>query len=172
MVFVPKLREEYASRVGYLAHELNELVEETPIATAGHMIAQQLLGWLMYLSTNVTGHNYHSRQPEGRGKGKENGYFGGVNHFNPSSPLYEAKDAKLIFLSDLGLAMTGTVLYLIGSNFGWANLAVWYFLPYLWVNHWLGKHRPLNSCRILLTSVLSGHHVPPTYRSLSSPLHG
>ena len=138
MVFVPKTREEYASRMGFLAHELSELVEETPIATAIHMVGQQLLGWFMYLSTNVTGHNFHARQPEGRGVGKKNGYFGGVNHFNPASPLYEAKDGKLILLSDLGLAIAGTVLYLIGSNFGWANVAVWYFVPYLWVNHWLG----------------------------------
>ena len=139
MVFVPKTREEYASRLGRFAHELTELMEETPIMTAAEMIGQQLVGWLLYLSINITGHNQHERQQEGRGKGKKNGWFGGVNHFNPSSPLYEAKDAKLILLSDLGLAITGTILFFIGKNYGWANLAVWYFLPYLWVNHWLGN---------------------------------
>lgn len=137
MVFVPKSRDEYASRYGYYAHELHELMEETPIATATHMIGQQLLGWLLYLTANVTGHNCHERQSEGRGKGKMNGFGGGVNHFDPSSPLYEAKDSKFILLSDLGLIIMGTVLFLLGKNFGWTNLAVWYFLPYLWVNHWL-----------------------------------
>lgn len=139
MVFVPKTREQYATRIGKFVHELTELTEETPIATAIHMIAQQLGGWLMYLLTNVTGHNNHERQAEGKGKGKKNGYFTGVNHFNPSSPLYERKDEKLILLSDLGLGITGTVLFLVGKNFGWTNLLVWYVLPYLWVNHWLGK---------------------------------
>lgn len=139
MVFVPKTRPEYASRVGKAIHELNELLEETPFLTATNMILQQLFGWPMYLLTNVTGHNNHENQPEGRGKGKRNGYFGGVNHFNPSSPLYEAKDAKLIALSDLGLLITGSVLYYIGTNYGWLNLLVWYGIPYLWVNHWLGK---------------------------------
>ena len=139
MVFVPKRREQYASSMGRAAHELSELMEETPILTAVNMILQQLCGWPMYLFTNATGHNCHERQPEGRGKGKENGFFGGVNHFNPSSPLYEAKDAKLIVLSDLGLFLTGSALYFIGKNFGWLNLLVWYGLPYLWVNHWLGK---------------------------------
>lgn len=139
MVFVPKTREEYASKVGYYAHELSELMEETPIATAGTMIGQQLVGWLWYISMNVTGHNHHERQPEGRGKGKRNGFAGGVNHFNPSSPLYEAKDAKLILLSDLGLALTAAMIITVGRTFGWANVAVWYILPYLWVNHWLGK---------------------------------
>lgn len=137
MVFVPKTREEYASRLGKALHELNELMEETPIMTALNLFGQQLVGWPMYLFANVTGHNNHENQPEGRGKGKQNGWFTGVNHFNPSSPLYEHKDAKLILLSDLGLAITGTILYLIGSKFGWTNLLVWYGIPYLWVNHWL-----------------------------------
>ncbi|MCJ1340318.1 Oleate hydroxylase fah12 [Bachmanniomyces sp. S44760] len=137
MVHLPKTREQYASKVGRYAHEVSELMEETPILTAGSLIGQQLLGWFMYLSINTTGHNSHERQSEGRGKGKRNGFGGGVNHFDPSSPLYEAKDGKLIFLSDLGLVLAASALYTIGSNHGWTNLAVWYFLPYLWVNHWL-----------------------------------
>ena len=138
MVFVPKTRNVYASRMGYLIHELSELMEETPIQTALNMILQQLFGWPMYLLSNVTGHDNHERQIEGRGKGKKNGMFTGVNHFNPSSPLYEAKDAKLIILSDLGLITMGSILYMLGNKFGWTNMLVWYFIPYLWVNHWLG----------------------------------
>ncbi|KAI1737907.1 fatty acid desaturase-domain-containing protein [Xylaria scruposa] len=137
MVFVPKTRQERASRLGRLAHELSELGEETPIVTFVMLLGQQLIGWPNYLLTNVTGHNNHERQSEGRGKGKRNGFGGGVNHFNPSSPLYEAKDAKLIALSDLGLAITISALVYLGNNFGWSNLLVWYFIPYLWVNHWL-----------------------------------
>ncbi|EEP78768.1 hypothetical protein UREG_03614 [Uncinocarpus reesii 1704] len=137
MVFVPKLREQYASRIGHLVHQLNEIMEETPIQAATNLILQQLFGWPMYLISNVTGHNNHESQREGRGKGKKNGMFGGVNHFNPSSPLYEAKDAKLIVLSDIGLLITGSVLYVLGNKFGWTNMLVWYFIPYLWVNHWL-----------------------------------
>ncbi|KAJ5902127.1 Oleate hydroxylase fah12 [Penicillium taxi] len=137
MVFVPKIRSEYATRIGKTIKELSELAEEAPIVTASNLLLQQLFGWLMYLSTNVTGHNNHEDQREGRGKGKVNGYFTGVDHFTPSSPLYEAKDAKLIALSDLGLFLMGCVLYYVGSNYGWVNLAVWYGLPYVWVNHWL-----------------------------------
>lgn len=137
MVFVPKTRDEYASRVGKLAHQLSELTEETPIATFIHMVTQQLGGWPMYLVANVTGHNFHERQPEGKGKGKKNGIFSGVNHFNPSSPLYERKDEHLILLSDAGLAVVIGILTYIGRTYGFANLLVWYILPYLWVNHWL-----------------------------------
>ncbi|KAK4633815.1 Oleate hydroxylase FAH12 [Fulvia fulva] len=136
MVFLPRTREEHASRMGTLMHEMHELMEETPIYTAGNLIAQQLFGWPMYLFRNVTGHNNHEKQPEGKGVGKKNG-DGSVNHFIPSSPLYEKKDEHLILLSDLGLAITVTALTLVGRTYGFTNLLVWYLLPYLWVNHWL-----------------------------------
>jgi omega-6 fatty acid desaturase (delta-12 desaturase) len=139
MVFVPYTRENFAGRFGKLTHEISELTEETPIATVLFHIGQQLVGWPMYLMTNVTGHNKHEKQIEGKGKGKQNGWFSGVNHFQPSSPLYERKDEKYILLSDLGLAIVGTVLYQLVNKFGWQNMLVWYGLPYLWVNHWLGK---------------------------------
>lgn len=142
MVFLPRTKEEHATRLGLFLHELEELTEETPIATSLNLIQQQLFGWPTYLLTNVTGHNYHEKQSEGRGKGKKNGWFGGVNHFDHSSPLYEAKDAKLILWSDLGLFLMGSLLVFLGNKFGWTNMLVWYFIPYLWVNHWLGKsHR-------------------------------
>ncbi|PON27000.1 hypothetical protein TGAM01_v203949 [Trichoderma gamsii] len=137
MVFVPRTREEQATRLGKLVHELSELAEDAPAYTLFMLVMQQLIGWPNYLLTNVTGHNYHERQREGRGKGKHNGAGGGVNHFNPFSPLYEHRDALLIVYSDIGLALAGTALYYLGSTFGWSNLAVWYFIPYLWVNHWL-----------------------------------
>ncbi|KAB8339218.1 hypothetical protein FH972_022152 [Carpinus fangiana] len=137
MVFVPSTREEYASKTGQLLHELHEATEETPIATALHLFGQQLAGWLLYLITNTTGHNFHERQTEGKGKGKVNGWSGAVNHFLPSSPLYEKKDEHLILLSDLGIALTGLALYFVGKNYGFANLFTWYIVPYLWVNHWL-----------------------------------
>ena len=137
MVHIPKTRDMYASRVGKFAHELHELTEETPIATMIHLFTQQIGGWPAYLITNITGHDRHERQPEGRGKGKKNGLFGGVNHFNPNSPLYEAKDANLILLSDLGLFITASVLFMVGQTYGYANLFKWYVAPWLWVNHWL-----------------------------------
>lgn len=137
MVFVPRTREQQATRLGRLAHELSELTEETPAYTLFMLIMQQLVGWPNYLLTNVTGHNYHERQREGRGKGKKNGYGGGVNHFDPRSPLYEAKHAKLIVLSDIGISITAAGLVYLSKTFGWSNMLVWYFLPYLWVNHWL-----------------------------------
>ena len=137
MVFVPSTRDEYATRRGRLAHELHELVEETPLATLVNLVQQQLGGWPTYLLSNVTGHNRHDRQPEGKGLGKKNGWRSGVNHFLPSSPLFERKDEHLILLSDLGVGLTLAALAALAHAHGPAALAVWYVAPYLWVNHWL-----------------------------------
>jgi len=137
MVFVPKSREQYSRRYAGIGHDLSELTEETPIATLFHLMIQQLFGWPMYLIANVTGHNNHDRQSEGRGVGKLNGIGGGVNHFDPRSPLYESKDAKWIIMSDIGLAIMGYALYQACQIWGAANIAIWYGIPYLWVNHWL-----------------------------------
>lgn len=138
MVFMPRTREEQAAKRGYLLEEMHELLEDTPIYTTTMLIGQQLIGWPWYLVANVTGHDYHHKQTEGKGEGRRNGDFS-VNHFIPSSPLYERKDEHLILLSDLGILIIGTVLFMVGRTYGWTNLLVWYFAPYLWVNHWLGK---------------------------------
>ncbi|KAK0716638.1 delta-12 acyl-CoA desaturase [Apiosordaria backusii] len=137
MVFLPRTREQQATRLGKMAHELSELGEETPIATLIHLIGQQLIGWWKYLLTNVTGHNNHEKHREGRGKGKKNGFRGGVNHFDPRSPLYENRDAWAIVMSDIGIACAISILVYLCKQFGTSNMFVWYFLPYMWVNHWL-----------------------------------
>ena len=164
MVFVPKVRSQYAKVFGFQVSELAELAEETPIVSVAYLLLQQLFGWPMYLITNATGHNYHERQPEGRGKGKVNGWRDGVNHFALQSPLFESRDIKYVLLSDLGLAIAGTALYLLVQKFSFANMLVWYFLPYLWVNHWLGKESCSNLSLQPPFSPLTSHKLPlPSY---------
>lgn len=142
MVFLPKTRQVYASKIGRKVHELTELTEEAPLVTALVLFGRQLIGWPLYLLQNNTGHDNHERQIEGRGVGKRNGPAGGVNHFSLSSTLFEAKDAKYIALSDLGLGLMAILLYEIAQAFGWYNVLTWYIIPYMWVNHWLGMLQP------------------------------
>ena len=118
MVFLPKTREVYAQKLRRRVDELAELGEEAPIVTALILIGRQLIGWPLYLLQNNTGHDYHERQSEGRGKGKHNAPLGGVNHFSPISRLYEAKDAKYVALSDLGLGLMACTLYHIAQIWG------------------------------------------------------
>ena len=162
-VFVPATREVYASKFGKLVHEVTELGEETPIVTAASLIAQQMMGWNMYLSANVTGHNKHENAPGGRGIGKKNGFGNGVNHFNPDSPIFDEKDRHLIMLSDAGLLATLVALITVGLKYGAFVLTVGYIIPYFWVNNWLGKS-PISRNPQPVLSTISVDHLPPTHR--------
>ena len=173
MVFVPKTRQHYANRLQRQVHELSELTEEAPIMTALVLVARQLVGWPMYLLYNRTGHDYHERQAEGRGKGKRNGFTGGVNHFDPSSPLYDARDAKYIALSDLGLGIMAIILSAIAQKYSWSNVFIWYGVPYIWVNHWLGivttPTKPTSSFMTFLYRLLMPPIVAITYLQHTDP---
>lgn len=124
MVFVPKTKEEFmASR--NIAGNIAEMTEDAPIVTLSSMLLQQLFGWIMYLFTNATGQKYPNRSKWV------------VNHFLPSSPLFDKKDAMDVIISDIGILITCSLLYMSVQKWGFATVALYYFVPYLWVNHWL-----------------------------------
>lgn len=124
MVFVPKTKEEFlASR--NISENIAEMTEDAPIVTLYNMLMQQLFGWIMYLFTNVTGQKYPNRSKWV------------VNHFVPSSPLFDKKDFMDIVISDIGILITCSLIYLSVQKWGFASVALYYLIPYLWVNHWL-----------------------------------
>jgi omega-6 fatty acid desaturase (delta-12 desaturase) len=123
-----------------------ELTEDTPLYSALHLLGQQLIGWPYHLLANESGSENYQNRRDGRGKGKHNGFGGGVNQFQPSSPLFSSEDEPLIVLSDLGIGLVLAVVAFLSCRFGWLNMLVWYWIPYMWVNHWLGQcHFPLLS---------------------------
>lgn len=122
MVFVPKTREEFVKLRH--AHSLEEIASDTPLSSLYQILVQQLGGWIAYLFTNVTG------QPVAK-----SGW--GMNHFNPSSAIFERRDYWYIVLSDLGILIQGLVLYTWYKNYGAFNLFVNWVVPYIGVNHWL-----------------------------------
>ena len=137
--YVPKRRDEYATSIGIHHDDLEHAMMETPAITAIVLALRGCIGLPVYLWINSTGHNNHWRQKEGRGVGKKNGFLGGVNHFDPRSPLFDAKDTKKVLLSNLGVLLVAVALVLIGRRYGWRTLFLEYFVPWLWSNHWQGK---------------------------------
>jgi len=101
-----------------------EMMAETPLWTAMEVVGQQLLGWPLYLLANVTGHKYQAPRWK-------------LNHFLPSAPLFEKKQANAIFMSDVGFAIAAFVITVAVKSFGFSNVALCYLVPYLWCNHWL-----------------------------------
>jgi omega-6 fatty acid desaturase (delta-12 desaturase) len=122
-VFVPPTTEQFKRR--RFVERIGDLSEDSPIVTLYQLMVQQLGGWWAYLTVNVTGQPY-----EGTARWK-------VNHFVPTSPLFEKKDYWFIVLSDIGVIVQATILYKWFNTFGWFNFLVNYFIPYLFVNHWL-----------------------------------
>lgn len=120
MVFVPREREEFMSLRG-----LQHSAEDTPIMTLYYLLVQQLFGWNTYLLTNVTGQTY-----PGRSKWV-------VNHFVPTSPVFDKKDYYNIILSDIGVLTTLSALYYFSQKYGFSTVALMWGMPWLWVNHWL-----------------------------------
>lgn len=175
MLYIPRTREEYASRFQRTIYDLTELTEESPITTMLELFLQHLFGFSLYLLGNATGPDNHEDQPEGRGKGYKNGLFGGVNHFNPRSPLFDHKDVKAIIYSDIGVFLVGTILYHGVKKFGWANMLVWYFAPWLWLHSWLGIYDSQRRLHFVATPCSNSYncscnHISSAYRPHSPAL--
>lgn len=123
MVFVPKDRKEFMENRG--AHDWSELVEDAPLMTLYGLFTQQVFGWPLYLLSNVTGQKYP----------KLNRWA--VNHFNPNAPLFEKKDWLNIWISNVGIGITMSIIAYSINRWGLASVTLYYLIPYLWVNHWL-----------------------------------
>lgn len=123
MVFVPKNKEQFLEARGH--SHVEEMVADTPMFTLYQLLVQQLGGWIAYLFTNVSG------QPL-----KEVAWYN-KNHFNPLSVIFEARDYWYVVLSDIGVLVQSLVLYTWVQKFGWFNMMINWFVPYVLCNHWL-----------------------------------
>lgn len=129
MAFVPKTVEDRAQKRLANFYMDSEMFEDTPIFQATKLFFHQLAGWQTYLLVNATA-----------GKGslqRENPAWYRVSHFEPTSAVFRPGEALFIALSDLGLGLVGTALYLASTHLGWQTVALLYIVPYLWVHHWL-----------------------------------
>jgi len=123
MVFKPRSKGEIIKNKDHA--DIYELMEETPLYTVGKIMRQQLAGWPAYIIANVTGQTYKDHDPLT------------VNHFHPDSPLFDPEQRTDIILSDIGVAITASIIAYAVHVFGVLPVMLYYGIPYLWVNHWL-----------------------------------
>ncbi|GAA5986524.1 hypothetical protein JCM5350_001358 [Sporobolomyces pararoseus] len=106
--------------------ELDELLEDAPLYRLVTLVGQQLLGWPLYLFMNVSG---------------QTSYPVWTNHFDPKSIIFDTRHRIDVLLSDLCLISTIALFYkfayLLPGGGGLAQFFKYYFIPYLFVNHWL-----------------------------------
>lgn len=122
MVFVPYTKEEYL--INNNVTKASELLEELPIWSLMVLIFQQLGGLQFHLATNATGQPY-------------NVPWYAKLHYAPKLPIFTPNQYWYIVLSDIGILSTILVVYTWYKNFGMFSMVVGWFVPWLWVNHWL-----------------------------------
>ncbi|KAG8984565.1 hypothetical protein FRB90_005225 [Tulasnella sp. 427] len=135
-VFVPKTRTERGlpplnaekenlegTKVSLDLQEIfSEALEDAPIMSVVWLTAQLALGWPLYLIRNATGQRSYPRF---------------TNHFAPKGPLFAPHQFTDIIISDIGVFIWMACLAYAFKTYGFLNVFRIYFLPYLWVNHWL-----------------------------------
>ncbi|KAH3662223.1 hypothetical protein OGAPHI_005471 [Ogataea philodendri] len=122
-VFIPWKKEELLKNSEH--DDIYEIIHDTPIYAVVKLIGQQIGGLQLYLSTNATGQPYPGWSKIGK------------SHFNPSSPLFTNEQYWYILISDLGLGLVVLGVYFWYKQLGGLNMVVNWFVPYLWINHWL-----------------------------------
>ncbi|KAL0071160.1 hypothetical protein AAF712_001720 [Marasmius tenuissimus] len=134
--YVPRTRKDYGlpPEAHAASRDYHEIFEETPIYTLARMMFMQLLGWQVYLLTDISGSPRHPT---------------GTNHFMPTSPLFKDKDRRGIIASNLGISFMTSALYLWSKHVGVAMFVKLYLIPYILLNHWI----------VMLTYL---HHSDPT----------
>ncbi|GJP48600.1 hypothetical protein CLOM_g7895 [Closterium sp. NIES-68] len=111
-VFVPKRKDQLTPVSEYLQHPFGRVLS---------ILVTLTLGWPLYLSFNVSGHEYK----------------GHANHFSPYSGIFCDRERFWVLVSDLGLLAVLGCLYSLGSAYGLAWVLKVYVCPLLIVNMFL-----------------------------------
>ncbi|KIJ38494.1 hypothetical protein M422DRAFT_33273 [Sphaerobolus stellatus SS14] len=122
--YVPRTRSDFklppaekATKIDY-----HELFGDVPLYTLTRLIFMTLLGFQVYMMTNVLGNTK---------------YPSGTNHINPFSPLFKREHWHHILLSDVAICFVIGVLTKLGQVHGFNAVFKYYLIPYLLANHWV-----------------------------------
>lgn len=128
--YVPPRRDQYMESLFINVEHVSELTEDSPIVSFIRIIIQQVFGFPWYLATNITASKGSLYRPQSKSAL-------GNSHFLPTSTLFRPEEANLILLSDLGLGVMAFGLWYAGTLVGFDTVALLYFQPYMWLNHWI-----------------------------------
>lgn len=133
-VFVPPRKSEHEAKgtPSIIEQIMNHTAADTPIVTVFALIFHQLLGWPAYILMNA-GAGKKSLVKNDRST--SSAYK--QSHLDPTANIFTSSEAPFVALSNLGLVITLTVLYLASRSVGTSTVLLAYGLPYLWMNHWI-----------------------------------
>ncbi|KAF8886618.1 fatty acid desaturase-domain-containing protein [Gymnopilus junonius] len=101
----------------------SEFIEDTPIYTISMLLVHQLIGFPLFLATNLGG---------------QRSFPAFSSHYNPwATALFKPSQRFAIVASDIGIFSVIMACVYSSKFYGW--LAVWkyYIIPWLGVNHWI-----------------------------------
>jgi omega-6 fatty acid desaturase (delta-12 desaturase) len=141
MVFIPETKQEYLTRKFGKEFDLDStlddaqdehgqihLLEDTPLYSLYKVVGHQLIGMPGYLLFNISAP--HTGYP-----------WWALSHFysGKGSPIFKPQDARDVVVSDLGIAAMLGAIYASVQLIGAWNTFIGYIVPYLMVNHWIGR---------------------------------
>ncbi|KAG8738146.1 hypothetical protein FRC10_007239 [Ceratobasidium sp. 414] len=138
---LPPRREGEGERVDEkVQEELWEAIGESPLGTSFGVFSLLLFGWPLYLLMNVSGQRSYPKW---------------TNHFMPGGALFAPHQHNQVLWSDFGVFLWLGTLIFWSMKQGFLDMFTIYFVPYLWVNHWL----------ILITFLQHTDPLLPHYRA-------
>ena len=129
--YVPPNRKDYATKVGHAAELLDKAGQDAPLVLFLRILLQQLVGWNWYIISNITCPSTAVLK-QGMSVWRH-------SHFDPWGSQFRESEVLSIVLSDIGCLTTFWVLYKMYSMYGFETLLWMYIVPWMWVNHWIGK---------------------------------
>jgi omega-6 fatty acid desaturase / acyl-lipid omega-6 desaturase (Delta-12 desaturase) len=108
-----------------------DLFEDTPLGTFFFLIVYQLVAWPCYLILNNSSLARITRFEWWK---RSHFYLGG------DGPSFAPRHFRGVLMSDIAMASMMLCLWQACRMFGGQNVMIYYGMPYLWVNHWMGEH--------------------------------
>lgn len=136
-VFVPHRKSEMEARKSKptLAEKImDHSAADTPVVTFCALIFHQLFGWPAYILVNA-GAGMKSLTKNSRFTSPSYKQ----SHLDPTAHIFTPSEAPYVALSNIGILIVMAVLYQASKSLGAWNVALMYGIPYLWMNHWIGK---------------------------------
>jgi len=137
-VFVPHRKSDAEARTTeptLLEKIMDHAAADTPIVSVGALIFHQVLGWPAYILMNA------GAGPKSLTKSdRANSSRYKQSHLDPTAHVFTPSEAPFVALSNVGLLIVMSALYIASKSVGGWTVALAYGLPYLWMNHWIGKN--------------------------------
>ncbi|EKM52352.1 uncharacterized protein PHACADRAFT_30880 [Phanerochaete carnosa HHB-10118-sp] len=124
MVYVPWTRSELnvpEDKEGTLDYE--DYLGDTPLYAFLMLMRQQFLGFPAYFLFNASG---------------KRSYPKGSTHYNPYAVMFLDSQRRAVILSNIGTLSMILLVYFACRTWGTAAVAMYYGIPWLFVNHWVG----------------------------------